>query len=1136
MAKNPSEIPPQEEEKKPTYPWDDEEKIQAKIKENEKIEQESSETLEELQTEIDSLSADYERYQKEIKSAKTDAERESASRDFEGTNLLFGSANYRKFYKEGPDVAYKKSAQKLSAIEDLKLEFFDAYMTYKKKQREEWNKQEREELKKGSQEAWAPKEEMQEEEGQERFEILEMPEDELAPKSRAAFRPSKESLRAQKERMLKTAIENLARNYEEARSNEEKLKRALEGATYLRAALEAGDFQDVRNTDDGREAERLYREISETMRNLQNRKATKVKASVPSMSPQEAPQPPAGGTIEEPILPQELPQEQEPQKPQTPIEEPGPVASLEAPLTEPEPAAEKIKTETPAEEDRDALKRKLFPEQFREPRKEDEKPKEDHPLAGAEITPETRQAFEELLGKKSAEEKEEKQPQAEQIVEAKEETKQESPEMRSAIDELLWMEKTENPRVRQAAAAVVEARKAMTEAYRTHIRRKTADATARETADRNEKTYEDALSRLTHVMLEEKRGALQGTEQENANALRDYARLLFWDITFEEGGRLAHAREQYVSSEKAGLLRAMGEGYINFWKGAEKRFGKQGARAIRIMSSAAVMTGVGLSFGALTLGAAPFYAARRVASYYMFFPMWGITTAFRRASDATLNKLENNALENIRKDKRAAFSKEMEHFDRIEDMARFITEQGGEDLRARFNKIARNKKYGARAAMAAGVLLNIAAGRALGETLVEIAGAPVGHPVIKDLETLPSDVKGSAGIVGISPEELRSGKISPHQSLEEVIERIKKAPVETLKEAARGSEYHASGMSSEEITKQLEKIEGGSLLKAAVAGEPIATIGKGGNIWEAAMELKRQGHLTTDQFNEAWEKSGLADKGFVKPGATIRFDAIDGLLKVSEAKDNEFLYHALVAEGKIKAGEPAPPQYQWLEKARGIEHHAPSPGEQAAHVAALAEARPAMTKETLEEMMRERAAGGATLKEFLGNHNAYMKDFESASLSDQEAVIADIERGFEHVHRAAQLETMYRPEIRDELLGLEKQAGLLLKDLQDNPAYLEHVKAWETFKHAWEVDGGFTGEKERLFDHMMNRWTVDKYLDTVRKMEKGLFEPRVGDSLEQHLVIHRNGFLGLSQEVIKKINETKPSLKTNLGRFLKNTI
>lgn len=255
MAKNPSEIPPQEEEKKPTYPWDDEEKIQAKIKENEEIQQESPETLEELQTEIDALSVDYERYQKEIKSAKTDVEREAALKDFERTDLLLGSAHYRKFYKEGPGEesfsspeGYKKSAQKLSAIEDLKHEFFDTYHTERKKDREEYEKRERKERERGSQEAWAPKE--TEEQKEDYFILEEQEENERFKGVGKVEEPrKKDEKNAQKEdrrKEIARRIDLAYQTFNDARGDAAHLKALKEGVerslVKYREAVQRGEL------------------------------------------------------------------------------------------------------------------------------------------------------------------------------------------------------------------------------------------------------------------------------------------------------------------------------------------------------------------------------------------------------------------------------------------------------------------------------------------------------------------------------------------------------------------------------------------------------------------------------------------------------------------------------------------------------------------------------------------------------------------------------------------------------------------------------------------------------------------------------------------------------------------------------
>lgn len=237
----------EKQEEEQTDPWEDQEKIQAKIKENEEIEKESPETLEELQTEIDALSADYERYQKEIESAKTDAEREAALKNFERTDLLFWSANYRKFSKERPEN-YKKSAQELSAVEDLKYEFFDTYHTKRKKDREDYEKQERKEREKGSQEAWAPKE--TEEQKEDYFILEEQEENERFKGVGKVEEPrKKDEKNAQKEdrrKEIARRIDLAYQTFNDARGDAAHLKALKEGVerslVKYREAVQRGEL------------------------------------------------------------------------------------------------------------------------------------------------------------------------------------------------------------------------------------------------------------------------------------------------------------------------------------------------------------------------------------------------------------------------------------------------------------------------------------------------------------------------------------------------------------------------------------------------------------------------------------------------------------------------------------------------------------------------------------------------------------------------------------------------------------------------------------------------------------------------------------------------------------------------------
>lgn len=362
---------------------------------------------------------------------------------------------------------------------------------------------------------------------------------------------------------------------------------------------------------------------------------------------------------------------------------------------------------------------------------------------------------------------------------------------------------------------------------------------------------------------------------------------------------------------------------------------------------------------------------------------------------------------------------------------------------------------------------------------------------------------------------------------DEQIETLKrnwegKPPLLTAEEVEKLRVLREKGVLTEEQINHARKAWEGKL--EAAAKEPIATIGKGGNIWEASRSLigEGEGKISKEQWLEAWEKSGLADKGFVKPGATVHFDAAEGLLKVSEAKDNEFLYQALQKEGKPIPG--------WLEDWRDAKEDRPSVADVTKETADRALARPAAP---LGEVVETPVAGakGGTFEQLLQDKAAqeyYVNSFGRHSFDQQEALLAEFKNA------AERLEENIKGDIHSSVRAAYEQEVAQTKSfinvLENNARYQTNLRAWEALEKEW---GRKVGVSETQFNELGDKWSVERFLDTAKKIENRDFVP--SDPLSKILEARRMGTLEMAEEIRSKLPDRR-ALKMPLGRFLKNTL
>lgn len=334
--------------------------------------------------------------------------------------------------------------------------------------------------------------------------------------------------------------------------------------------------------------------------------------------------------------------------------------------------------------------------------------------------------------------------------------------------------------------------------------------------------------------------------------------------------------------------------------------------------------------------------------------------------------------------------------------------------------------------------------------------------------------------------------------------------------------------------------------EAGKAAEKIMVVSKGGSVWETAMDMKRQGIMTTEQFNEAWEKSTVVINGkevplrdawlvhgkdalrFVERPQGPRLELIDAkdAFKVGTYKELGDAYDAL---GKEKP--------QALREALAQEQHLPNAAKRLEELANTKIARPAANPNIFEGIKNAPTAEGGSLVGVLENSKSYIETFEKASLADQEITIQRWEHTLQDLRNLKG-----QPNIDQAFLNDLTKTENLFSQLQKNEAYLGNLKAWGEVGKFWSPKLGLDANEWRAFTE---RWTVEKFLRAAEQIKDHEFKPanaieralrgRIGavSDLEGHIAAK----LGIKMEDLQDIKKIPRGLATKpLGRILKNTL
>ncbi|MEK9166472.1 MAG: hypothetical protein AAB846_01940, partial [Patescibacteria group bacterium] len=946
---------------------------------------------------------------------------------------------------------------------------------------------------------------------------------------------------------------------------------------------------------------------------------------------------------------------------ETPTPELVPPQPESAPQAPPEqsPKAEKkeeeVKKEASPEEDRDALKKKLFPEQRQEAQPQPEpKPAEQPPAAAAAVA-------------------EGERPPASGELPASPERERGEPEARAVINELLGGEMAGNERVREAARGVIAAREQLLGNYpRSLLARLKARFSG---ISVEEGVYEEAMRNVLNVTAQEKASAMRAEGRSEEEIKKE---ILFtkFNLNTAEIQRMFHLRERAAPAEWVGVLPKLFQ-HLNtpFEKVLEKaHLDKRYAKHLRIVTGAAVMTGMGVFGGAGLVGAGIFFAARTSLPYALM----GANMVIRGGAEAYLSRNTTRGMEQLMKGSHTELERGLHLKETVEESNKRF-EQEREKFQNQYEKLLRKQRLSGAAITAGLTLASIIAARygyagvknaigpeaplggsgrggvappetspikphmaiieeslrerigkawerfaqgakELGEKAKEgagdiwedtkkywgekgkhiyeraeelgRAGIPHAEAVARAAEEAAADVAARARAAGIpfwwdaeeemppkstlvepklgpsiypdetvesrprevlrSPEEesaaLRSarGGLPPHESIEEVQKRMD-GIMEEGEKAFRTPEEEAAALrsskdglppheSAEDVARRITAAKE-AVEHADKIVEKLGVIPKGGSIWETAMDMKRHGVMTPEQFNEAWEKSTAMINGKEVPLRDVWLTHKEDALKFVETPEGPRL-QLIDAKDAFKAGtykelgdaydalgkeQPAS-----LKAALAHEQHLPSAAEQLKNVVDTETARPAIDSSVIKAMENAPVADGKSLSAALENPQNYIKGFEKGSLLDQEAEIEGWKKTLEGIHAHAPMEDPH-------VVGIVAKAEGLVKQLENNETYLAHMKAWETFGNKWRNPMQLGIGKE-LWEQMMG-WHIAKFSHVAKELETSYSLESPADDLERALGAHRSAVLALRDYMIKH-GGGKLELRHNipLGRFLKNIL
>lgn len=657
----------------------------------------------------------------------------------------------------------------------------------------------------------------------------------------------------------------------------------------------------------------------------------------------------------------------------------------------------------------------------------------------------------------------------------------ESSEMKEKIDELLAGEVLGSERVREAAQKVIETRGSLINAWPNIFeQRRSGELPPRiREGSPEEEAYERARDYLISIITDEKEPELRNKGYTDKDVRKELVQALA-KIDQAEELRMLTLKEMALPAKRIGYLRKFGQ-YIN--EPLEKVFGKNNARHARIALSAAVMTGVGAASG-MGIGMLAVYGGYRIAAPYVAGALGGlaqlkISIGSERSLRTKLESLKKTGADEIRKGFEATQQKEA--------LLKLI-QQDREVFSRRAESVIRKNR---RSKLMKQVL-------AMGTIALLARGAFASLDVIA------------------AP--------APRSGLSSYLEGQKSVYPERVPGSAPSSEIIEKPSASKDAAAK-EMLE--SVSKEQVATASVSRHG----LWGAAQELRRQGAISLEQFNEAWEKTKvttsagkeipISEAGFVKD-AQLRFNTLTHRFEVFNGGEyfkvgtNQNLHEAFQ-----KAGKPDP---QWLKIALVEEQHQRTESEFAAEVAARASARPA--GELPPEFANLKLASGVSFNNMEGFKKWLDGEFAGQPLWIQEPEIEELRKNAGELRYALEnMAFLKRPKF-EELASIVDQK---VAAMEKHPSYLEQKMYWADKERELREQLGLSRQQ---FSDLTHKWTVKRLLEVVQsespgskgkltELERELAQNHGAIELAQY--IKRNGGGGLNTQHLR------------VGEFLKIT-
>ena len=323
-----------------------------------------------------------------------------------------------------------------------------------------------------------------------------------------------------------------------------------------------------------------------------------------------------------------------------------------------------------------------------------------------------------------------------------------------------------------------------------------------------------------------------------------------------------------------------------------------------------------------------------------------------------------------------------------------------------------------------------------------------------------------------------------------------------------------------EIPKLVENVE----------AEKMATIRKNG-IWGAAMDLKNDGRITTEQFNEAWGKSTvhvgdkdvpISEAGVVKD-AQLRFNASTNTFEVVKAGEhfkvdtNQDLYDA------YKKVDKEPPG--WLKEAVAEEKHLSTDAEIVEKAAVHAETRPAA--KFSDEVLKMNTTHDIPVDDIKGFEKELENNFVNKSFLDQQQAVKALRESTNHLREVVEQEvdaTLQKP--YENLLAVSEQK---LAAMESHASFRAHKEYWGGVQQEWRGKMGLTRQEFGT----ITKWRVGDVLNIEKQLGSGTYS--ADTALEEKIALHKEGLEEFAEYLKKLGADSKSSRYFKVGDVLKKT-